>query len=56
MHLANEDLKIVLRDGTFTKNFLNCHDDFDFFFLKRNAHKTNLCEVNNALIKHTRLF
>lgn len=34
MHLANEDLKIVLRDGTFTKNFLNCHDDFDFFFLK----------------------
>lgn len=50
MHLANEDLNIVLGDGTFTKNFLNCHDDFDFF-LKRNAHKTNLCNVNNALIK-----
>lgn len=32
MHLANEDLKIVLRDGTFTKNF---HDDFDFFFKKK---------------------
>lgn len=55
MHLANEDLKIVLRDGTLAKNFLNCHDDFDFF-LNRNAHKTNLCNVNNALIKHTRLF
>lgn len=55
MHLANEDLNIVLGDGTFTKNFLNCHDDFDFF-LKRNAHKTNLCNVNNALIKHKRLF
>lgn len=55
MHLANEDLNIVLGDGTFTKNFLNCHDDFDFL-KKRNAHKTNLCNVNNALIKHKRLF
>lgn len=55
MHLANEDLNTVLRDGTFTKNFFNCHDEFDFF-LKRNAHQTNLCNVNNALVKHKRLF
>lgn len=55
MHLVNEDLNTVLRDGTFTKNFLNCHDEFEFFF-KRNAHQTILCNVNNALVKHKRLF
>lgn len=31
MYLVNEDLNIVLCDGIFIKNFLNCYDEFDFF-------------------------
>lgn len=55
MYLVNEDLNIVLCDGIFIKNFLNCYDDFDFF-KKRNVYKINLCNVNNVLIKYIRLF
>lgn len=40
MHLANEDLNTVLRDGTFTKNFLNCHDGFDFFLKETHIKQT----------------
>lgn len=55
MYLVNEDWNIVLGDGIFIKNFLNCYDDFDFL-KKRNVYKINLCNVNNVLIKYIRLF